>query len=182
MDRGFKLIMWYVVAAFAVIALLVGLASCNSAKQAQRHYDLAKKKNIVIVARNARNDWPCITTKRDTLWRDSIQVKDRIVPQLVQVECPDTAQGAKPGSTMPVMVKADCHCEDSSIVNWAYITDYIEDSSKLFDARYQIDSLVAATQDQSVKLSGVVRTRNILWTVLGTIAATFILLLIFKLK
>ena len=119
---------------FVLLTVLVIFGcSCNSTKQAQKHYDKAKEKSIIVVADNARKDFPCTTTKADTTWgKDSIISIERTITQEVSVYITDTIEG-KP-ITIVKTVKADCKCKDSIIYQSQFITKTVEDSAKILIA------------------------------------------------
>lgn len=119
-----------------LIMLMIGCLSCNTAKQATKHYNKAKDKNIVTVATLARKDWPCITTKKDTTITYRQGKTDTLIEsRVVYADCPDTARNAPKNSIIkvPVNVPYKVYIKNTDTV-YRDITKSVEDSSKIFTA------------------------------------------------
>lgn len=122
---------------FMIAMLIIGLASCNSVKQATKHYEKAKDKNIVTVASLVRKDWPCVTTKIDTLISIKQGKTDTLRSEVTYyADCPDTAKNAPKNSVIKVPVKVPqfIYVKNNDTV-FLTQTKLVEDSAKIFIAQ-----------------------------------------------
>lgn len=147
MDKGIKLILWYVICVFAILMLTIGLFSCNPVKKANKYYEKAKKASVITVAQRTRQDWPCVTTKVDTVHgKDSVVIRDTTIYQQVYADCPDTAKNAAPGKTIKVPILVQCNCKDSIVYRPLYITNTVEDSANIFIANTERDKALKKSE------------------------------------
>lgn len=159
---------------FMIVMIALGLLSCNSVKQATKHYEKAKHKNIVTVASLVRKDWPCVTTKIDTL----ISYKQGKTDTLIQettfyADCPDTAKNAPKNSVIKVPVKVPqfVFIKNNDTV-FLTQTKLVEDSAKIFVAQKE----TAKAQKDVDKYQSRANTKGWIIAVLISLFIIYILL------
>lgn len=161
---------------WTIILMAVGCLSCNSAKKAQKHYDIAKEANLVVVADNARKDFPCTTLKVDTIkGKDSVIVNEKIVPQYVTVTDTVIVEGRPVIQTKYKYV--DCNCKDSIIYQPQFITKTVEDSAKVLVAKSETEK-VKKDLSKSDKLKSVWKILALVF--IGLFAFSLLLKYVFK--
>ena len=107
-----------------IVAIIVLCTSCYGPKQADKAINKAMAHYPEKVAALARKEWPCTTTKADTV----VDYKDSVV----YVDCPDTSKVVHDSLVEYVAVKKIIKVPVHLPVETRYITTKIEDSAKIF--------------------------------------------------
>lgn len=178
------------------ILLLFAFTSCKyynlstkkDVRVATKKYNQAKERSDFTVARLAREDFPCVKGNPDTVQKTDTFVKEKIVPQLVEVDCPDTTKTLEGKDTIikkKALVYANCNCKDSMIQNSLVITIPVKDSAeaKIFahtldSVKAHYDNLLLETNKNFIKKDKAVTGWRTSTLVLGGIILILITLLI----
>ena len=161
-----------------LVALLTGIfTGCYTPQKAQQQVDKANNKFPEVVAKLARDKYPCIDLlKPDTavIWKDTV----------VYVDCPDTASNpfqvvrydtvnkvvTLPGRTIKVPVTIPAKT--------VYIDRWFEDSAKLKLAAIERDKLVKENEKQKKTIQDKEKTiRKLTKAVVGLSIPLFLILL-----
>ena len=145
------------------ILIILIFASCSTAQELM---DKAEKKDPAIVAKLARDKYPC----KDLLKPDTTTIyQDSII--LVEIECPDVPTEVIRVDTVNNVITRTVRVPVNMPVQIRTVTKWYEDSAKLKLFTLQVESLQADTaslRQETVKLSGKVSSRNkwLLWLII----------------
>jgi hypothetical protein len=123
---------FYLLLAFVSAVLLL---SCMSVS---KHLEKSFKKDKQLVAKITRDSFPCITVKSDTL-----KISDTLY-EIIDVKCPENGIDSFE-TTIAVKVPY-------KIIEKVFITNNIEDSSKIFEMNSEIIALNVFMSEKDIKI------------------------------
>lgn len=157
---------WTVVLCLIAMAFISALTGCYTQKKATEQVEKANDKFPAIVAKLARDKYPC----KDLLKPDTTTIyQDSII--LVEIECPELPTEVIRVDTVNNVITRTVRVPVNMPVQIRTVTKWYEDSAKLKLFTLQVESLQADTaslRQETVKLSGKVSSRNkwLLWLII----------------